>query len=108
MSGTWSDPRNGLFEPPGICWAVLDMSGPYRLAYDEVLPHAGQSNGPVPRHKASPTTVVLIYDAEPGTNPWDIGDAKVTDCISHGGWSPKRMSGSAKAANPTLEPSRSR
>ena len=24
----------------GIRWAVLDMSGPYRRAYDRVLPHA--------------------------------------------------------------------
>ena len=37
-------------QPPewlaGIRWAVLDMSGPYRAAYDRVLPHAGQVADP--------------------------------------------------------------
>ena len=33
----------------GIRWAVLDMSGPYRKAYDRVLPHALQ----VADHSAS-------------------------------------------------------
>lgn len=30
----------------GIRWAVLDMSGPYRVAYDQVLPHARQVADP--------------------------------------------------------------
>ena len=30
----------------GIRWAVLDMSGPYRTAYDRVLPHALQVADP--------------------------------------------------------------
>ena len=30
----------------GIRWAVLDMSGPYRTAYDRVLPNAGQVADP--------------------------------------------------------------
>ena len=37
-------------QPPewlaGIRWAVLDMSGPYRMAYDRVLPHAQQVSDP--------------------------------------------------------------
>ena len=36
----------------GIRWAVLDMSGPYRKAYDRVLPHAPGSR-PIPRHPLS-------------------------------------------------------
>ena len=39
-----------LAQPPewraGIRWAVLDMSGPYRVAYDKVLPHARQVADP--------------------------------------------------------------
>ncbi|MCQ3805108.1 MAG: ISL3 family transposase [Acidimicrobiia bacterium] len=37
-------------QPPGWCeairWAVLDMSGPYQVAYDRVLPHACQVADP--------------------------------------------------------------
>ena len=29
-----------------IRWAVLDMSGPYQVAYDQVLPHADQVADP--------------------------------------------------------------
>ena len=38
--------ERGSFDPPGIRWTVLDLSGPYRLAYDEVLRHAGQLGDP--------------------------------------------------------------
>ncbi len=30
----------------GICWAVLDLSGPWRLAFDTMLPAAGQVADP--------------------------------------------------------------
>lgn len=30
----------------GICWAVLDLSGPWRLAFDTMLPDAGQVADP--------------------------------------------------------------
>ncbi len=44
-------PAAWLLERPrrwlaGIRWAVLDLSGPYRTAFDEALPHAAQAADP--------------------------------------------------------------
>ncbi len=52
VPGRTAESADGWFknQPDGWCaairWAVLDMSGPYQVAYDRVLPHAHQVADP--------------------------------------------------------------
>ncbi|MCQ3805493.1 MAG: transposase [Acidimicrobiia bacterium] len=83
----------------GIRWAVLDMSGPYRTAYDRVLPNALQVADPF--HVIRLANQRLDEDvAESRTKPWGTGALKLTRCIGYDASSPQPTNGSATGAEP--------
>ena len=47
---------NHLRGVQGVRWAVLDMSGPYQVAYNQVLPHARQVADPFHCKRKAPLT----------------------------------------------------
>ena len=62
-------------QPPewldGIRWAVLDMSGPNRKAYDRVLPPRSAGTQTPSTSSAWPTSVSMKYGEESRTKPSD-------------------------------------
>ena len=88
-------------QPPewldGILWAVLDLSGPYRAAYDRVLPTPSRS--PTPSMWCGwPTNASTKYAEGSRTKPSDTEAAKAIPCIAYGGYSPPRQNASATEA----------
>ena len=48
----WIEARTSEWRA-GVCWGVLDLSGPYRRAFNEALPHVGQVADPFHVGKAA-------------------------------------------------------
>ena len=79
-----------------IRWAVLDMSGPYQVAYDRVLPHAHQVADPFHVVRLANRCVDLVRRRY-RTRHWDTEDEGATRCIGYGGCWSWRLNGSTAA-----------
>ena len=85
-----------------IRWAVLDMSGPYRKAYNRVLPNAVQVADPFHVIRLANQRLDDLRRRSPERNPRASEAARMTRCIGYAASSPPRMRGSATAVRSRL------
>ena len=78
------DPEGMLDPLEAECGAVLDMSGPYQVAFDRVLPHAYQVADPS-MWFGWRTAVLTWCVGESRIRHWDTEDERVILCIGSGG-----------------------
>ena len=80
-----------------IRWAVLDLSGPYRAAFNAALPDAKQVADPF--HACGwPTTPSTRSAAGSRTRPWDIAATNTTRCTG-----PASCSSPRRRTSPTTD-----
>ena len=84
----------------GIGWAALDLSGPYRAAFDTALPHAKQVADPFHVVKLANNNRRRGPPPRSETTLWGTAAVKTTRCTGPANCSCRAMGGSPTTAGP--------